>query len=167
MRLFELSSAARWTTLVMATMALTLAGACSKKAKVEAEQDVGADNPDASAPPFVEAQMELENIYFDYNEAMIREEAKAVLAAHAEWLKANENVQLQIEGHCDERGTEEYNLALGELRANAVKDYLVSMGVNSDRIYTISYGEELPVDPEHNEAAWAKNRRAQFSVTYQ
>lgn len=107
----------------------------------------------------------LENVYFDFDKSDLRPDARATLEKNAEWIKNNPGVKIQIEGHCDERGTEEYNLALGERRANAVKNYLVSLGVDPDRLYTISYGEELPADPGHNEEAWAKNRRAHFLVT--
>lgn len=107
----------------------------------------------------------LENVYFDFDKSDLRPDARATLEKNAEWIRGNPGVKIQIEGHCDERGTEEYNLALGERRANSVKNYLVSMGIGADRLYTISYGEELPADPGHNEEAWAKNRRAHFLVT--
>ena len=76
----------------------------------------------------------------------------------------NEGIKVEVEGHCDERGTNEYNMALGERRATAAADYLRSLGVSGDRMRTVSYGEELPLDPRHNEEAWAKNRRVHFSV---
>ena len=89
----------------------------------------------------------------------------AILKENAELLKKYPKVKIQIEGHCDERGTNEYNLALGERRANSTKNYLVSLGISPDRISTISYGEEKPLDPGHNEEAWAKNRRAHTIIT--
>lgn len=107
---------------------------------------------------------ELQDIYFDYDKSEIRSDQRDTLAVNADWIKRNPNVRVQVEGHCDERGTEEYNLALGERRANAIRDYLISFGVEADRIYAISYGEEMPVDPGHNESAWAQNRRAHFLV---
>ena len=94
---------------------------------------------------------------------MLRDDARKALDRNVEWLKANPTVRVQIEGHCDERGTEEYNLHLGERRANSVKQYLVKSGLDAARLFTISYGESRPVDPGHSEAAWAKNRRAQFA----
>jgi peptidoglycan-associated lipoprotein len=87
------------------------------------------------------------------------------LQANVETMKAFPTADVLIEGHCDERGTVEYNLALGERRARSARDYMVSLGVSADRIQIISYGKERPVDFGHNEAAWAKNRRAEFSVT--
>jgi len=110
---------------------------------------------------------ELVNVYFDFDRYNLKPEAKAALENNAEWIKANPDKKIQIEGHCDERGTEEYNLALGEKRATTTKAYLVSLGVNDNDIYTISYGEEKPVDTDHTQEAWAKNRRAEFKVTEQ
>ena len=106
----------------------------------------------------------LANIYFDYDKAMIREDAKPVLETNASWLNKFKTIKILIEGHCDERGTEEYNLALGEKRAKAAMDYLTTLGVSSDRVKIISYGKSQPADPGHNEAAWQKNRRDQFLV---
>ncbi len=107
---------------------------------------------------------EFSNIYFDYDKSDIKPDMRKILADHARALKDNPNIKLVIEGHCDERGTIEYNLALGERRANAVKNYLENYGIDANRLSTISYGKERPLDPGHNEAAWAKNRRAQFEV---
>tara|TARA_B100000959_G_scaffold287499_1_gene373194 strand:- start:330585 stop:330959 length:375 start_codon:yes stop_codon:yes gene_type:complete len=107
----------------------------------------------------------LQDIFFDFDRSDIRDDARAVLQQNAEWMKSNSSTRVQIEGHCDERGTEGYNLSLGERRANAVKNYLISLGVGAERLYTISYGEELPLDPGHTEEAWGKNRRAHFLVT--
>ncbi len=109
----------------------------------------------------------LESIHFDFDKYNIRPPDREILARHAEWLKNHKNAQVIIEGHCDERGTVEYNLALGERRANAAKKYLVSLGVEADRLKTVSYGKERPIDPRHNEEAWAKNRRAEFIIEYQ
>lgn len=105
-----------------------------------------------------------EDIHFDFDRSFIREDAKPVLAKVAEAMKADRPSALSIEGHCDERGTAEYNLALGERRAEAAKKYLVSLGVEAGSISTISFGEEKPVDPGHTEEAWAKNRRAHFVI---
>lgn len=103
-------------------------------------------------------------IYFDYDSYALRPDALATLKANSEVFKgALAGAYIQIEGHCDERGTQEYNLALGEKRALAARDYLTKLGVSGDRIITISYGEEAPADPGHNEAAWALNRRCEFN----
>jgi peptidoglycan-associated lipoprotein len=106
----------------------------------------------------------LKDIYFDYDRYEIRREDEEILRENAAFLKKNPKMKIQIEGHCDERGTAEYNLALGERRANHTKKYLISLGITSDRILTISYGEERPLDPKNNEEAWAKNRRAHIVV---
>jgi len=106
----------------------------------------------------------LKDIHFGYDQYEIRREDEEILKENAAFLKKNPTMKIQIEGHCDERGTAEYNLALGERRANHTKKYLVSLGIRSDRISTISYGEEKPLDPGNNEEAWAKNRRAHIVV---
>ncbi|MDO9566872.1 MAG: peptidoglycan-associated lipoprotein Pal [Candidatus Desulfaltia sp.] len=115
-----------------------------------------------------EAQLreEFENvdIHFDFDKLSLTNEARKILAKKASWLQNNTNVKIQIEGHCDERGTNEYNMALGQRRANSTMKYLIIAGVKVDRISTISYGEERPVDPGCNEAAWTKNRRAHFRI---
>ena len=98
--------------------------------------------------------------FFGYDEAALSSDAQSALTSSATWLKTNPGYNLLVEGHCDERGTEQYNLALGDRRASIVRDYLVTLGVDTARIRTVSYGEERPFDPAHNEAAWAKNRRA-------
>jgi peptidoglycan-associated lipoprotein len=107
----------------------------------------------------------LKDIFFDFDKYDIRPGDAAILNENAALLKKYPNVKIQIEGHCDERGTSEYNLALGERRANSTKNYLVTLGVSAERISTISYGEEKPMDPGHNEEAWAKNRRAHTIIT--
>lgn len=107
---------------------------------------------------------QLDDIHFDFDKSDIRADSREILQKNADWLQNNPDVKIQIEGHCDERGTAEYNLALGERRAMSTKKYLISLGISADRIYTISYGEELPLDPNHNKDAWGKNRRAHFLV---
>jgi peptidoglycan-associated lipoprotein len=102
----------------------------------------------------------LKDIHFDFDKYDIRPGDTEILKENGTLLKKYSNVKIQIEGHCDERGTVEYNLALGERRANSTKKYLTSLGISPDRISTISYGKERPADPGHNEEAWAKNRRA-------
>ncbi len=107
----------------------------------------------------------LKPVYFEYDQSEISGEAQKALDANADVMKRNPSWIVTIEGHCDERGTAEYNLALGERRANAARAYLVSLGIPADRLRTISYGKEFPFDPGHDAAAWARNRRAHFVVT--
>ncbi len=106
----------------------------------------------------------LKDIYFDFDKYDVRSVDEEILKENAAWLKKNPGMKIQIEGHCDERGTAEYNLALGERRASNTKRYLVLLGIPPDRISTISYGEERPLDKGHHEEAWAKNRRAHIVV---
>ena len=101
-----------------------------------------------------------DRVFFNFDSSAITNNAAEVLKTQAEWLNKHKNVNVIVQGYCDERGTREYNLALGERRANAVKQYLVSLGVAADRISTISYGKERPAVLGSNEAAWAQNRRA-------
>ncbi|HPJ94644.1 MAG TPA: peptidoglycan-associated lipoprotein Pal [Deltaproteobacteria bacterium] len=108
---------------------------------------------------------ENELIYFDFDKFSLTPESIATLNKKAAFLKANAKFTIEIQGHCDERGTSEYNMALGERRAKAAADYLMSQGVSSDKITTVSYGEERPLDPSSNEETWAKNRRDQFVIT--
>ena len=104
------------------------------------------------------------DIMFDYDKYDIKESDKSVLQSVAEWMTKNSSAKVSVEGNCDDRGTNEYNLALGDRRAKAVRDYLVSLGVASSRIETISYGEEKQVCTEQSEECWAKNRRAHFVI---
>lgn len=106
----------------------------------------------------------LKTVYFDFDKYDLKDDTVATLKANAAWIKAHPNFRVVVEGHCDERGTIEYNLELGARRAKAVLDYLVNLGVETGRMRTISYGEERPVDPGHDEAAWVKNRRAEFTL---
>jgi len=107
----------------------------------------------------------LKDAFFDFDKDEIRPDQRDPLSADADWLKKNPTVRITIEGHCDERGTRQYNMALGERRANSAKEYLVSLGIDAGRIQTISYGKDRPFDPGHDESAWAKNRRAHFVIT--
>lgn len=109
------------------------------------------------------SQYGLETIYFDYDSSSLRPDAIATLQKNADKIKQVPGVIIQLAGHCDERGTQEYNLALGERRALAVRDYLIKLGIPGERLVTISYGEEFPADPGHDESAWAKNRRVEFN----
>lgn len=105
-----------------------------------------------------------ENAHFDFDKYFIRVDAAKVIRAKAEYLKARPMVTVEIQGHADERGTVDYNLALGDRRAHAAASFLTSLGISADRIETVTYGEEKPIDPGHNQAAWARNRRAQFMI---
>jgi len=171
--------------IVIALLCTSLAAGCAKKpapAQVEepapaetvmpAEtvsgvQDTGMNETAVSETAMQQTEMamvELQRIHFDFDQFTLSAEARDLLAANAAYLQANPGVRVKIEGHCDERGSDEYNLALGERRAQAAKDYLVTLGVAADRLETISYGEELPLDSSSNETAWAKNRRAEFKA---
>jgi peptidoglycan-associated lipoprotein len=136
-----------------------------------------AEKPVVTPPPVVEDPMTTRSIddlnrespmrivYFDYDSAELSADGRTALDANAAILKKYPTWTITIEGHCDERGTAEYNLALGERRAVAAQSYLVSLGVPASRIKTVSYGKEFPFDPGHDEAAWAKNRRAHSVIT--
>ena len=107
----------------------------------------------------------LKDAYFDYDRAELRDDARAALAADAEWLKKYRSIQFLIEGHCDERGTEEYNLALGDRRANAAREYLASLGIDGSRIRVVSYGKDRPFCSQDAENCWQENRRDHFLIT--
>ncbi len=138
-------------------------------------QSAGASSstaPSASAPVQIRGgtQEDLvvnvgDRVFFAFDSSDLSAEARAALEKQAAWLKRYGAVRVAIEGHCDERGTREYNLALGERRANAVKDHLVALGINPSRLNTISYGKERPAAIGHNEVAWAQNRRGVMVVT--
>ncbi len=178
-----------WMVLVAACVSLLFLTSCAKKqvgvgeAEVK-EPTVAAEEKapvtdEAAAERERQRQAELEalrkkqaeidafeslNIYFDFDKSEIKPEAQITLKGKARWLKDNPEYSVRIEGHCDERGTNEYNLALGERRAKAAADFLTSLGISPDRIRTISYGEERPADPRSNEEAWARNRRDEFKL---
>lgn len=143
----------------------TEAEAKARKAKEDMEAKL---KQDAEADARMKAEAEeraarnYETTYFDYDKANIRDDQKAGLTASADKLKANADIQVTIEGHCDERGTAEYNLALGQKRADSAKGFLAKAGVAADRIKTVSLGKERPADAGHTEAAWAKNRRVEI-----
>jgi peptidoglycan-associated lipoprotein len=107
----------------------------------------------------------LQTVYFDFNSAALSDATKASLENNAKFLKANTTVKVQVEGHCDERGGVQFNLALGERRAKGVREYLVSQGIDGSRVSTISFGKERPVAFGHDEEGWSKNRRANFVIT--
>ncbi len=121
------------------------------------EENVSGNEP--IKPIVTEEIPQIGAAFFAFDKYDLTEEARGVLANNAAWLKKNPDIKIRVEGNCDERGTVEYNLALGEKRANAAKDYYISLGVSASRIQTISYGKEHPLDSGHNEESWAKNRR--------
>jgi peptidoglycan-associated lipoprotein len=106
----------------------------------------------------------VQDAFFNYDEAALSAEAQAALTNSANWLKKHTDYSLLVEGHCDERGTEQYNLALGDRRANTAKEFLATLGIDSARIRTVSYGEERPFDAGHDDSSWAKNRRAHLVI---
>ena len=155
-------------------MALFLVAGCSSKTKGLTNEPVahtGNENMGESSL----SQMQkgtlgggengpLTDIHFGYNTYNIEPQDGSILKGNASWLEAHPQTRVQVEGHCDERGSEEYNIALGAKRAQAAKDYLVTLGVDGSRISTISYGKELPLCTEHDESCWAQNRRDHFVV---
>ena len=162
-----------WIFLALFLVIPVLLGtvSCAKKTVTKEEPAPAMAPAPAPPPPPVEdkaakafdmAKSEFleENIYFAFDKSNLDDKAQATLKKSAEFLKTYPNVYTTIEGHTDERGTAEYNLALGERRADAVRTFLVSAGVRRSQVDVVSYGEERPADPGHDEAAWAKNRRA-------
>jgi peptidoglycan-associated lipoprotein len=146
-----------------ATVPLTSAGEAPANQTVRAPEAVPAEVPISEQQPVKEAlPVALERIHFAFDQFALSAEARDSLAGNAVLLQISPDLKVIIEGHCDSRGSDEYNLALGERRAKAARDFLVSLGVASDRLETISYGEELPLDLAANEQAWAKNRRAEL-----
>lgn len=137
-------------------------------AEPEEVRDFVAEDPEVQqineSAAAINERGELKTIYFGYDKDELTDAARATLRQNANWLKANSEWNVVLEGHCDERGTIEYNLALGQRRANSVRSYMASLGVDASRVRTVSYGEERPVDNGHNEAAWARNRRAETKV---
>jgi len=136
------------------------------KPVVKKEMDVTEAERRRKRAAFKRSLAEFENdlVYFDFDKSEIRPDMRATLDAKARFLQEFPSIRVQVEGHCDERGTVEYNIALGHRRSQSSKDYLVSLGVKSSRVDTVSYGEERPADTRSNEAGWAKNRRAKFNV---
>jgi len=158
---------------VILVLTMALAGCCLWAEWVKADKDRAEKVPPAEVmaaelralQAAAQAEGALLPIYFDFDKSNLKSEAKANLDKTAAWLSKNSTVKIKIEGNCDERGTNEYNMALGERRANSAKEYLVNLGVATNRLETMSWGEEKPLDPGHDEAAWAKNRRDDFNPT--
>lgn len=137
-------------------------GASGDSAKSQMSRDVSTSSSSAYAPGSQEELQESigDRVFFDTDRYDLSAEAQAIAGSWADWMKKHQNVQIEIEGHADERGTREYNLALGARRANAVKDFLTSLGVQANRVSTVSYGTERPEALGSNEEAWSKNRRS-------
>lgn len=156
--------------LVMPGLLFTVS--CQKRVQAQAPAPAPvAPAPAPMPPPAPPAPAKLEvpafmteRIFFDFDKSALKMDSQALLKKKADWLKANPAAKMLIEGNTDERGTAEYNLALGERRAEAAKKFLVDMGIDAKRISTISFGEERPIDPRRNEEAWAKNRNDGFVV---
>jgi peptidoglycan-associated lipoprotein len=175
--------------ILLAAAAVAIAPACGKKpapappppppVAPEAPPPAPPPPPRAEAPPVVDEYARLKamsaeeieksgllgEVYFDFDKSDVRDQDRATLAKNADALKRFDFLRVTVEGHCDERGTVEYNLALGERRARAAYDYLVSLGVPAARLKTVSYGKEVPACPASTEDCWQRNRRAHFTVT--
>jgi len=163
------------TTVFCLFLALTITGCAKKPAEQTQEvapsqtqqgtQAPSVDQKKAEAAPAAKAAESAgfdKKIYFDFDSYTLTPESTATLNELIAFMKSNVNLKVKIEGNCDERGTTEYNLALGERRAKAAQDYIISQGIDPARVSTVSYGKEKPADPGHDEAAWAKNRRDEF-----
>ena len=170
----------RFATLTALTLGLLILAGCAKKAvqapptsatPPPAETSKPTEQPKETPPTPAETTpshqltaADLQPVFFDFDSYTLRDDARSTLDANARLLRDNATAKIVIEGHCDERGTVEYNQALGERRAQAARDYLVQAGIPDSRVQTLSYGKERPFDPGHDEAAWAKNRRAHFAL---
>ena len=173
-------------SLIFVTTLMVLATGCAQKTTPASTTQLGASGP---SPEEIRAREEeerrrriaesqlasrpttvppgttvMDTVYFEFDQATLSDEAKATLVRNAAWLRDHPNTRVQVEGNADERGTNEYNLALGERRAAAVKSYLTSLGIDGSGLVVISYGEERPADPGHTEDSWTKNRRVDFKA---
>ena len=158
--------ALRYVPLV-AVLALALLGGtgCGKKSSETSPIDDGKKTADTGGAKTVAQQISAGIVYFDYDKFDIKSEYRDMMTQKANLIKGNQQIRVQIEGHCDERGTEEYNLALGERRARAAYQYLIKSGVKPAQLSILSLGKKRPAVQGENEAAWSKNRRAEFKVT--
>ena len=138
--------------------------AAEKAKQRELEEQRLKEQREKEARKAAKARFVNKNIHFEFDKSELTAKAQQILKKKAGWLEKNPDEDVLIEGHCDERGTTEYNLALGERRAQAARDFLINMGISSSRISYVSYGEEKPLDPAGNPEAWAKNRRAEFVI---
>ena len=192
-RAFRHPQIVRAAGIVLMGLLLVVSPSCTKKVKPAQPAPVEEPPPTEATPPTPPAEVEkplppvtepkekaediddiirtqnatrqyVKTVYFDFDKSDIRDDQVPVLKANAAWLKTHAQYKLLVEGHCDERDTIEYNLALGDRRAKSVRQYLIDLGIPAERMRTISYGEERPADPGHDEAAWAKNRRAEFTL---
>lgn len=167
----------RWSLGAILLMAVMIIG-CPKKPQTSSLTDTsGSQTMGDTGIPSEQAMTErvestsagaggpLRDVYFSYDAVELSSQARDTLRTNAEWLQSNPQAKAEVEGHCDERGTPEYNLALGAKRAKAARDYLVSLGVSASRLSTISYGEELPQCRDADETCWQQNRRAHFLVS--
>lgn len=146
--------------------AVSVAGCASKSSETAVVED-SVEQYDAAAAEAAlleEARRMVKDVFFEFDSAELDQVAVSQLKNNATWLVENQSISVMIEGHCDERGTYEYNMALGEKRAEVTKRFLENAGVAASRLGTVSFGEEKPFDPGHDEAAWAKNRRAHFVI---
>ena len=161
------------SVLLAGILVLLLFSFCAKKPKVQPEPKppTTQEQPTTPETPKEEKRMvtqeDLQPIYFDFDKYNLRSGDREILNLNAMVLKENPTVRIRIEGNCDERGTVEYNLALGERRASSARDYLINLGIDSNRISIISYGKERPKYPGQNEGAWSKNRRDDFVIVSQ
>lgn len=153
--------------LFVIAILLISVSACSSKGASGAKSgdELGSnDFGDGNIPSAQDGTSALADVRFDYDSSELSSEARQTLSSNGQWLRQNSDQKVNVEGHCDERGTAEYNLALGERRARSAFDFLKSSGVAGSQMKIISYGEELPLDPGSSEAAWSKNRRVHFSA---
>lgn len=150
-----------WTSILIASVSFAGACATKKTAVTPAAAEKEFTETTATTSSGEVAIQGLEDIYFDYDQSVIRDDQRATLGSNATSIKSRNLAKVTVEGHCDERGSEEYNLALGERRANAVKQYLVDSGVSA-AVDSVSYGESRPAIEGHDESAWMRNRRAVF-----
>jgi peptidoglycan-associated lipoprotein len=160
------------SVLLLSSLTLVSCGSSKKNADgTDATQAVVDDASNAGATLELNGDSDskraggLTTVYFDYDSSKLTTSAKSALDANAAFLTSTTNIEIQVEGHCDERGGVQYNLALGERRAKSVKDYLKAKGIDAKRVTTVSYGKERPVEFGHDDAAWGKNRRANFVIT--
>lgn len=158
------------TMLLALAMAFTGCGSSIKKdtdagSGAVSAQDSSAESFEINSDSDSNSAGSLQTVFFDFNSSTLSSTARAALQNNADFMKKYSSVRVQVEGHADERGGVQYNLALGERRANAVRDYLVAMGVEGSRVTTISFGKERPLAFGHDEAAWSQNRRGNFVIT--